>query len=196
MRAGGPAEHGHSTSSSAVGRNLKKIQVGLKLRSLSGFFGSRSRTDRIWHNSCPACSLMVAISTSGLFGSPLAHESRPPRLRCGQRCCRQIDGLSERSPGVLPSMQALNSSFALWCLAGIHVTGLSSAILARMSHGTRLEGPSYRLFFAVLAIVGTSTMASLEWGHGCCLALGTTLSLMVLLGVWEVPRPRRVRLGR
>lgn len=93
-------------------------------------------------------------------------------------------------------MEALNSSLALWCVAGIHVAGLSSAALARFSEGTRLEGPSHRLFFAVLAVVGAMTMGSLQWGHGCCLALGTTLSLMVLVVVWDVRRPSHVTFDR
>jgi hypothetical protein len=93
-------------------------------------------------------------------------------------------------------MESLNSTLPLWYLGGIHIAGLSSALLARFSHGTRLEAPSYRLFFGALAIVGATTMGSLELGHGCCLALGTTLSLMVLLVVWDVHRPGPVPLDR
>ncbi len=108
------------------------------------------------------------------------------------RSIGSVNGIQESSS----SMEPLNSTLPLWCLGGIHIAGLSSALLARFSHGTRLEGPSYRLFFGALAIVGATTMGSLELGHGCCLALGTTLLLMVLLVVWDVHRPGPVTLDR
>ncbi len=93
-------------------------------------------------------------------------------------------------------MYALNSSLALWCLVGIHIGGLCSAVLARATQGTRLESPSHRLFFLAMAVVGVAMMGSLPWSRGCCLALGTTLSLMVLTVVWDVRGQHELTLDR
>ena len=76
------------------------------------------------------------------------------------------------------------------------MAGLGSAVMARATQGTRLESHSHRLFFLAMAVVGIAMIGSLTLSRGCCLALGTTLSLMVLTVVWDVRGEGQLTAGR
>jgi hypothetical protein len=76
------------------------------------------------------------------------------------------------------------SSFLFLSLSVIQIAGLASAWLARMSEGSSHQAPFQWLFFALLAVVGATTMGSIAVGTGW-LASGGTLSIMVLAAIWD-----------
>lgn len=77
------------------------------------------------------------------------------------------------------------SAFLIWSLGFIQITGLTSAWLARLSEGSRSQGPCHWLFLACLGLVGFATMASVTLGPRYWLASGATLSVMILGAIWD-----------
>jgi len=82
-------------------------------------------------------------------------------------------------------MEAIVLTSLRWPLVVLLLLGISSALFARISQGTRLEAPSHRLFFVFMGLVGMATFGALLVGPGHGLLSGTALSLMSLVAVWD-----------
>ena len=89
-------------------------------------------------------------------------------------------------------MAYLETSFLVWTIGIIHIAGLVSAWLARLSEGSRSQASCQWLFFACLGLIGLTTMATVALGPRYWLASGITLSVMVLGAVWDVRAQARV----
>ncbi len=84
-------------------------------------------------------------------------------------------------------MAYLEPSFLVWSLGVIQILGLASAWLARLSEGSAGQASCQRLFFACLALVALTTMASIALSPTpkYWLASGATLSVMILAAIWD-----------
>jgi hypothetical protein len=82
-------------------------------------------------------------------------------------------------------MAYLETSFLAWLLSLIQIAGLISAWLARLSEGSPSQAHCQRLFVGCLALMGLLTMASVALGVRYWLVSGATLSIMVLVAVWD-----------
>jgi hypothetical protein len=71
------------------------------------------------------------------------------------------------------------------CLVGVLLLGLVSAAVARLSEGSRCQGPGQWTFLAFLALVGGVTVGAIAQGSGYWLPSGATLSVMVLGAVCD-----------
>ncbi len=60
-------------------------------------------------------------------------------------------------------MTSTSDSMAMWAwvFLALQTTGMASAVVARLSEGSRLECSCQRVFLAMLGLVGASTLASL-----------------------------------
>lgn len=70
-------------------------------------------------------------------------------------------------------------------------TGLLSAVVARLSTGSRCQCSTQWLFLGCMALVGVATMVSLSLGPGFWVTSGTTFSLMVLTATCDFGQSRR-----
>ena len=82
-------------------------------------------------------------------------------------------------------MAYLESSSFVWLLGFVQFAGLVSAWLARLSEGSRGQASCHRLFFGCLALIGLAAMMSLALGPRYVLVSCITLSVMVLVAVWD-----------
>ena len=89
------------------------------------------------------------------------------------------------------SAAGLASHSLLACLAVVLLLGLLSALLARLSHGSRRQVACQRAFLGCMVLVGVSTIVSLVVATGWWLPSGTTFSLMVLTAIWDFGGPER-----
>jgi hypothetical protein len=78
-----------------------------------------------------------------------------------------------------------------WGLAAVHLLGIGSAWLARVSEGTNRQLTLQLLFLLLLILVALGTWPALMIGRGQCLASGTTLAIMVLMVVWDFSSGRQ-----
>ena len=85
-------------------------------------------------------------------------------------------------------------SVVYWLFGIVQAIGLTSACVARLSQGSRRQTSCQRAFFGSLAVVGGAGIFSLDLGPGCWLVSGTTLSLMVLIAVWDFGQSRQAAL--
>jgi hypothetical protein len=83
-------------------------------------------------------------------------------------------------------MAYLESSSFAWVFGIIQVTGLVSAWLARFSEGSARQASCHRLFFGCLGVVGLITMLSVALGPRYLLLACITISVMVLVAVWDL----------
>jgi hypothetical protein len=92
-------------------------------------------------------------------------------------------------------MAYLDGSTFVWALAIVQIVGLVSAPLARLSEGSRGQVPCHWLFLGCLAAIGLATMLAVHLGPRSLLFCCLTMSIMVLVAVWDFrahPRASRV----
>ncbi len=82
-------------------------------------------------------------------------------------------------------MAYLDASVVGWSLGLMHVVGLLSAWLARLSEGSPRQAWFHALFVGCLFVMGLMTMAFVAAGTRQWLGSGATLSVMVLAAVWD-----------
>ena len=82
-------------------------------------------------------------------------------------------------------MTPAETSYVFWLLIAVELFGLASAIVARISEGSRRETWCQRIFLAVMGVVGVVAITSLGFGPDCWLAAGGTFSLMVLIATTD-----------
>ena len=82
-------------------------------------------------------------------------------------------------------MDDLYPSIVLWTVIGVQMLGLLSAFLSRLGEGSPGEGHCQCFFLFCLALVGTTTIASMSLGHGAWLTCGATLSIMVVIALYD-----------
>ncbi|MGD9719769.1 MAG: hypothetical protein AB7O59_00960 [Pirellulales bacterium] len=82
-------------------------------------------------------------------------------------------------------MAYLESTSFVWTLGFVQFAGLVSAWLARMSEGSRGQSSCHWLFLACLGLIGMGTMVSVSLGPRYLLFSCLTLSIMVLVAVWD-----------
>lgn len=82
-------------------------------------------------------------------------------------------------------MDELYPSIILWTLIGVQMLGLFSALLSRLGEGSSGEGLCQCFFIFCLALMGTTTIASMSLGPGAWLTCGVTLSIMVLIALFD-----------
>ena len=80
----------------------------------------------------------------------------------------------------------LEPASLFWCLAAVHVLGLLSACLTRLSEGSLGQARFQRVFVCCLALTGLATMASLALGPNTCVVSGATMAVMVLTATWDI----------
>lgn len=73
-----------------------------------------------------------------------------------------------------------------WCLAVVHLVGLLSACLTRLSTSVCGQALFQRLFVCCLTLTGLATMASVALGPHTCVVSGATLVVTVLTATWDV----------
>jgi hypothetical protein len=82
-------------------------------------------------------------------------------------------------------MAYLETSSLIWGLGFLQIAGLLSAWLARLSEGSRGQASCHRLFFGCLALIGLASMAAVSLGPRYLRVSCMTLSVMVLVAVWD-----------
>ncbi len=82
-------------------------------------------------------------------------------------------------------MAYLDTSTFMWTLAIVQIAGLVSAPLARLSEGSRGQVPCHWLFMGCLATIGLATMLAVHMGPRYLLFSCLTMSIMVLVAVWD-----------
>jgi hypothetical protein len=88
-------------------------------------------------------------------------------------------------------MAYLESTSFAWVLGVVQFAGVFSAWLARFSEGSRGQASCHWLFLALLGLLGFAAMLSVSFGPKYLLFSCLTLSVMVLVAVWDVhPEPR------
>ena len=86
-------------------------------------------------------------------------------------------------------MTPAETSCVFWLLIAVELLGLGSAIVARISEGSRRETWCQRIFLAVMGVVGIAAIISLGFGPDCWLAVGGTFSVMVLIATTDFGHP-------
>jgi hypothetical protein len=92
-----------------------------------------------------------------------------------------ISYLGESTERMLPPMNGIESSTALWLLVCVQLLGIGSAWTARISQGSSLQALTQRVFFTTLLLMGFATTFALAVGPGIWLACAASLSVMVLV---------------
>jgi hypothetical protein len=82
-------------------------------------------------------------------------------------------------------MNGIESSTGLWLWAIIHVLGLVSAWLARVSECSGHYNLGYSLFLGCLAMVGIATVIALASGPGLWVISAAILAVMILIGTCD-----------
>ena len=82
-------------------------------------------------------------------------------------------------------MEAVSSQHLFWAFAAVQVGGLISAALARFSENRSGQASFQGIFFAALALVATVTIVSLALGWDGWVCSAATLSVMVVLAIWD-----------
>ncbi len=82
-------------------------------------------------------------------------------------------------------MDCLSPAIVLWTVIGIQILGLLSALLSRLGDGSPGEGRCQCFFIFCLAVMGATTIASMSLGPGAWLTCGATLSIMVLIALYD-----------
>lgn len=82
----------------------------------------------------------------------------------------------------------------VYLLAALHVIGLLSAWMVRVSEGSSRQIPCQCLFLAWLCLAGTVAMVCAGLGPGYWLASGTSVSLMVVCATCEFRKPAQPEL--
>ena len=72
-----------------------------------------------------------------------------------------------------------------WGVIVLLVCGVASAVLARISCGTCLETLAHGLVFVLMGLIGIVTFAALLIGPGHGLFVGSTLSIMAVVTVFD-----------
>lgn len=90
-------------------------------------------------------------------------------------------------------MAYLESSSFIWALGIMQFAGLVSAWLARLSEGSRGQSSCHWLFFGCLGLIGVATLLSVSIGLRYLLFSCLTLSVMVLIAVWDFRAEARTR---
>ena len=83
-------------------------------------------------------------------------------------------------------MAYLESLLPLWILVFIQIAGLASALVARLSEGSRTQAPCHTVFMALLGLMGLVTMVGVVLGPLYWIASGLTLFVMILGAIWDV----------
>ena len=89
-------------------------------------------------------------------------------------------------------MYDLYASASLWTVIAVQFFGLISALLSRLGEGSPGEGLCQCFFLFCLAMVGTTTIVSLSLGPGGWLTCGATLSIMVVIALYDCGSPKEV----
>jgi hypothetical protein len=89
-------------------------------------------------------------------------------------------------------MDVLSPSIILWTAIVVQMLGLLSALLSRLGEGSPGEGRCQFFFLFCLALVGATTIASMSLGPGAWLSCGATLSIMVLIALYDCGRAKEV----
>lgn len=74
----------------------------------------------------------------------------------------------------------VSCAVTIWLLLAVQALGLTSAWLARQTHGCAWEGTCQRLFLACLGLVGLTALAGPAIGPCYCLSSGLSLAFMVV----------------
>jgi hypothetical protein len=85
-------------------------------------------------------------------------------------------------------MTGLPSTYVVWGMAAVQILGLLSALVARLSAGSRRQALCQRLFMACLVLVGLAAVAVPQAGSGCWMVASATLPLMVLMATYDCGR--------
>jgi len=82
------------------------------------------------------------------------------------------------------SQLAVSSDLA-WITVLLMICGVVSAVLARISHGTRLENVAVGFFFLLMLLMGIATFVALLAGPGHGLIVGSVLAVMAVMAVFD-----------
>ena len=82
-------------------------------------------------------------------------------------------------------MDCLSPTIVLWTVIGVQILGLFSALLSRLGDGSPGEGRCQCFFIFCLALMGAITITSMSLGPGAWLTCGATLSIMVLIALYD-----------
>lgn len=94
-------------------------------------------------------------------------------------------------------MEGTQTAFVWWLIGSVQLVGLSSAWLARMAEGSVRQTASQMFFLVCLAIVGMTTVVTVQFEIAGWFFSATTLALMVLavtcdFGGIHAARPRHL----
>jgi hypothetical protein len=82
-------------------------------------------------------------------------------------------------------MAAFLPQHLFWAFAAVQVAGLLSAALARFTENRSGQTSFQGLFFAAMSLVALVTVASIAMGWTAWVFSGATLSVMVVMAVWD-----------
>jgi hypothetical protein len=88
-------------------------------------------------------------------------------------------------------MASLFGTHYIWAIAGVQVLGLIGAVATRLGQGSRRQASCQGLFFALLVVVGLTTILNIAQEPGYWMASATTLSVMVLTATCDFGHARR-----
>ena len=80
----------------------------------------------------------------------------------------------------------------LWTVSLVQLLGIGSAVLIRLSDGSRWQTACRTLFFVSLALVGMTAVGTMLIESGLWLLAGITLSCMIVSALFEHQDPERV----
>jgi hypothetical protein len=86
----------------------------------------------------------------------------------------------------MASFPAAGPGLLFWLFAALHIAGLASMFLARLSQARRGHTIGQLVFFTCLLIVGMATMFTIVTQHHAWVWSGTTFSLMAVGGTIEL----------
>jgi hypothetical protein len=73
----------------------------------------------------------------------------------------------------------------VWLFTAVHVVGVLSAPLARLSEHRSGFGSMQWLFVGAMAAIATATLLCLAFGCAAWVLSGATLSIMLVAAVWD-----------
>ena len=82
-------------------------------------------------------------------------------------------------------MEGTHAALVWWLIGSVQLVGLSSAWLTRMAEGSVRQTASQLFFLVCLALVGITTVVTVQLGIGGWFFSGTTLAVMVLAATYD-----------
>ncbi|MGH7195014.1 MAG: hypothetical protein ACREJM_15990, partial [Candidatus Saccharimonadales bacterium] len=121
-------------------------------------------------------------SVGSLSANARRHESRSSPLRWPNG----KNPFYEKIEGAIKPMLWFNPVWLFWCLTVVHLVGLMSACLTRLSEGSLGHARFQRVFVGCLALTGLATLASLSLGPNFCMVSRAALVVTILTATWDV----------